>query len=360
MSEEKIKVGNAMHTVEILSGEMCASIVQATPNAIFVCGLDERILLANPAFAALFGLTSSGLAGRSIHELQPSEMRGMAREQNADVLETGTLRVFEFTADTAHGGRRSFLVAKGICSDSAGQPLGIFGIIEEITARRLAELEIMDTIDKEKQRLGRELRENFCQHLVGISLLGNVLNEELSRAGIAQAEFARQITSLVKQIVSEVRTIEKGLSVLHLEQGEGLAEALEDLAAQVRSNGDIECDFRGPRSQRVVEPQTAMYLFRIAQEALHNALAHSMARRISIRLFSKRDAVVLSVKDNGIGLLESEQPRNESQAQIGFSIMRHRSRALGAKLEIKHVRGGGVEVLCTVPRRRSPRRRNKI
>jgi len=308
----------------------------------------------------LFRQNSSNLAGHFIHELQPSEMRDMVREQNANVFETGALRAFEFAADTVAGGRRSFLVAKGICRDSAGQPLGVFGIIEDITARRLAELEIIDTIDKEKQRLGRELRENFCQHLVGISLLGNVLNEELSRAGIAQVEFARQITSLVKQVVSEVRTFEKALSVTHIEQGEGLAEALEDLAAQVRSKGDVECDFRGPRSRRIVEPQTAMYLFRIAQEALHNAMAHSMARRISIRLSSKRDAVVLSVKDNGIGLLESEQPRNESQAQIGFSIMRHRSRALGAKLEIKHVRGGGVEVLCTVPRRRSPRRRNKI
>jgi len=323
---------------------------------VFVCGLDERVLLANPAFAALFGRTSDELTGRLLEEVDSAEITGILLEQNAEVLASGATQTFEVAARTATGWR-TFQVIKGVCRDADGEVRGVFGVALDITERRRVEQEIIDTSDKEKQRLGRELRENFCQHLVGISLLGNVLYEELSRAGLAQAEFARQIASLVKQVVSEVRTLEKALSVTHLEQGTGLADALEDLAEQARSAGEVECVFRGPRSRQAVEPQTAMYLFRIAQEAVHNALAHSMARRLLIRLVIKREAVILSVRDNGVGFSEKESQRNDTWSRIGFPIMRHRSNALGAKLEIKHIRNGGIEVVCTVPRRRATRRR---
>ena len=143
----------------------------------------------------------------------------------------------------------------------------------------------------------------------------------------------------------------------HLEQGEGLVEALEDLAEQVRSNGEIECVFHAPTSRPLLEPQTSMYLFRIAQEAVHNAVTHSQARQLQIRLSMKRDVVVLSVRDDGVGFPKNESAPFETRSQIGFPIMHYRSRAIGAKLEIKHLRGGGIEVISTVPRCKAPRKR---
>lgn len=312
------------------------------------------MLLANPAFAALFRQNAEAMMDRSVEELKAMGAEGLVSEQNAAVLASSVARTFEFAVQTAHGSR-TLRVTKRVQLDRNQQVCGVFGVARDISKGRTMVQEIIDASDEEKQRLGRELRENFCQHLVGISLLGNVLFEELSRAGIEQAEFARQIAQLVKEVVSEVRTLEKGLSVLHLEQGEGLVKALEDLAEQVKASGEIECIFRGPSAKMVVEPQTSMYLFRIAQEAVHNALAHSQARRVEIRLAMKREAVVLSVRDDGVGFSESEG--DVVRSRIGFPMMRHRSRALGAKLEIKHLRHGGIEVVCTVPRRKAPRRR---
>ena len=337
---------------------LCAQIVRETPSAIFLVDADGRLRLANPACAALFGKTVNELVGCTQGELKRSKTARLLYEQNAKVFETGVTQTFEFITLTANG-LRTFLLTKGLLRDEDQNVIGLFGIGRDITDRQVVEREILDTIDKEKQRLGRELRENFCQHLVGISLLGNVLYEELERAGrLEQAEFARQIASLVKEVVSEVRNLEKGLSVTHLEQGEGLLEALEDLAEQARSVGQIECYFRALVSKKPVEPQTAMYLFRIAQEAVHNALAHSQASRVLIRLSIKRDTVVLSVRDDGVGFSEKELRSYNMPSRIGFPIMHHRSRAIGAKLEIKHLRRGGIEVICTVPQRKSPRRRN--
>ena len=331
-------------------------IVRATASVIFVCGLDGRLLLANPACAALFDLTADELVSRSKEELQRMEWGGILYEQNAKILANGKRRHFEFSAVTTSG-LRSFVISKGLLRDSDGAAQGVFGIARDVTEFRGIEQEIIDTSDREKQRLGRELRENFCQHLVGISLLGNVLHEELSRTGGEHAEFARQIADLVKEVVSDVRTLEKGLSVTHLEQGEGLLEALEDLAEQVRARGEIECLLCVPTSKPVLEPQTAMYLFRIAQEAVHNAVTHSQAQRVEIRLSMKRDAVVLSVRDDGVGFPEGESRLPEARFRIGFPIMHFRSRAIGAKLEIKHLRRGGIEVISTVPKRKATRKR---
>jgi signal transduction histidine kinase len=98
-----------------------------------------------------------------------------------------------------------------------------------------------------------------------------------------------------------------------------------------------------------------MYLFRIAQEAVHNALTHSQARRLQIRLAMKPDAIVLSVRDDGVGFSEEEDAAFAMRSRIGFPVMRSRSRAIGAKLEIKHLRRG-LKVICTVPRRKTRKR----
>lgn len=300
--------------------------------------------MVNRAFARLFEKSERELLATPEDALHPPEMAEIVLEQNEALIADGQVREFEISLPDATGGR-TFLVTKGPCR--AGN--GVFGIIREITESRAVEQELIDTGDWEKQRLGRELRENFCQHLVGISLLGNVLFEELSRAGLEQARFARQIARLVKEVVSEVRTLEKGLSVTHLEQGDGLVEALRDLADQASSNSHIKCQLEAPVSSPVMEAHTAMYLFRIAQEAVHNSLRHSQARRVMIRLSVKRDAVVLSVRDDGVGFSEKEISSYDMRGRIGFPIMHYRSRAIGAKLEIKHLRRGGIEVICTVP-----------
>lgn len=356
MAEDDINAGGRDPLARNCNADLCASILRGTTDAIFICSRAGRLVLVNPAFALLFEKTEQEILGDRSAALPPPEWAGMVLEQNAAVLADGKTRTFEFILP-ASAGLRTFLITKGGYCDRSGRMQGVFGIAREITASRIIEQEIIDTSDREKQRLGRELRENFCQHLVGISLLGNVLYEELSRAGLEQARFARQIAGLVKEVVSEVRTLEKGLSVTHIEQGEGLVDALRDLAEQVRSTGEIECLLQTPASKAAVEPQTAMYLFRIAQEAVHNALRHSQARRLLIRLTIKREAVALSVRDDGVGFSENEPSSFDMGGRIGFPIMYYRSRAIGAKLEIKHLRRGGIEVICTVPRRKTARRR---
>lgn len=330
-------------------GEYFCDILGQATDAVFICDIQGRLLLINPAFEAL--LESGDVIGLSYDRLRPVEIGQLVTEENAAVLATGEIRKFECTIESARGALRTFEVTKGIYHDREGRRNGIFGCVREISDRLAIEQEIIDTSDEEKQRLGREIRENFCQHLVGISLLGNALYEELARLGLEQADDARQIAQLVKEVVSEVRAVEKGLSVIHLEQGGGLVEALADLAEQTRAPEGAECVFEQSGAVPALEPKTAMYLFRIAQEAVHAFQADNAVVRLKIRLANKRDAVVLAIKSVGMATAGSEAFRG----RFAFPMMGHRSRAIGASLDIKGRRGGGLEVICTLPKRRKYR-----
>lgn len=327
-------------------GERSCDILSHSTAAVFVCDPAGTLLLLNTAFAAL--LETRDAVGVPHDQLRPVEIAELIVEQNASVLSSGKSRTFEFAVETAEGALRTFQITKGVHHDCNGQVCGVFGRVRDISDRLAVEQEIIDTSDMEKQRLGREIRENFCQHLVGISLLGNALYEELARLGMEQADDARQIAQLVKEVVTEVRTVEKGLSVTHLEQGGGLVEALEDLAEQARAVGETVCSFEKPGILPVLEPKTAMYLFRIAQEAIQAVLQDTGSSSLQIRLLNKRDSVVLAVKGSEIAAPHPAALRG----RLGFPMMQHRSRAIGAKLAIKEHRNGEIEVICTLPKRK--------
>ncbi len=330
--------------------KFCQYLWQTLDDAFFSCDPEGRIVMTNPAFTAL--MEKDGQAAFLCPD-EGVESAGLSRiiaRYNREVLKDGQTRSFEFVMSSPEG-LRFFLVTKGLCQEkcrSKRTPPKVMAVARDITELRGIERKIIDTGDLEKERLGHELRENFCQHLVGISLLGNVLFEELSRAGLEQARFARQISTLVKEVVSEVRTLEKGLSAAHLEQGEGLVEALRDLSETVRFQGRVDCAFQAPAFLPEVAPGTAMYLFRIAQEAVSSALRRGPVRRMVIRFKAVQRALVLSVRDDG-----SEFPQGveiDEWAQGEFPIMHYRSRVIGARLEFKRVPRGGVEVVCSIPR----------
>ena len=133
-----------------------------------------------------------------------------------------------------------------------------------------------------------------------------------------------------------------------------MVEALRDLSEMVRIQYEVDCLFQAPASKPDVAAETAMYLFRIAQEAVYSALYRSPVVLISIRFKAVRGALVLSVRDDGQDFPEGVGV--EEWARGEFPIMHHRSRVMGAKLEFKRVSRGGVEVICSVPRYTRKRR----
>ncbi len=207
--------------------------------------------------------------------------------------------------------------------------------------RKHLESEILEIAEREQRRIGQDLHDGLSQRLRGIAYLSHVLTEELAQKSSPAARDARRITQLLGQAIREARGLARGLSPIRLE-ADGLMSALKELAANIKSIYRISCHVVCPRPVLIEDRSVAINLFRIAQEAIQNALKHGQATHIVIRLTQTREQVELVVKDDGRGL-----PRNFAQRHgMGLKIMDHRASVVGAELQVQRQRGGGTVLTC--------------
>jgi two-component system CheB/CheR fusion protein len=125
-----------------------------------------------------------------------------------------------------------------------------------------------------------------------------------------------------------------------------LASALDELATHVCSHHQINCQFIEKAPVQALEETVGANLFRIAQEAVNNAIKHSQARRITITLSADPVQMRLDIEDNGEGF----QQCGDSARGLGLHIMNYRARMIGAALTIASPPGGGTQVTCLLRR----------
>jgi signal transduction histidine kinase len=210
--------------------------------------------------------------------------------------------------------------------------------------------EVLAILDREKERLGRELHDGLCQTLAGISALSATLARKLARScataadQTAAADAAAEIAQLLNAAIGEARDMARGLGAVGLSEG-GLETALANLALDVRHLFRASCAFACDQLLGRLDREAERHLFRIAQEAVNNAVAHGKARRIEIRLGAQGGEGVLTVLDNGVGMPESLRPPDG----IGLHNMTYRARLIGGRIEVRRRSRGGTTVLCAFP-----------
>jgi len=204
--------------------------------------------------------------------------------------------------------------------------------------------ELADFGSRERNAMGRELHDDLCQHLVGTALAAQVLAQRLAEHGGESSEEARTIVTWIEEGIAKTRHLSRGLLLSSIEP-EQLAGELTDLAAN-SSTRDVECRFRQEGKALVQDAGVSAQLFRIAQEAVRNALRHAQARHIDITLAGDDYAVCLVVEDDGRGL----PPTPERGAGMGLRIMEHRATLVGGSFSVVTVPGEGTRIICHLPR----------
>lgn len=215
--------------------------------------------------------------------------------------------------------------------------------IELLERSRRLEQEIINVSDQERQRIGRDLHDGLCQYLAAIGFTADVLKQDLQDESHARAATARDISELLHEAVVRARDVARGLSPVDRDEG-GLESALEDLASSTSKLMGISCDFICPEPVHIENNQSAVHLFRIAQEALNNAVKHGHAKSVVIALERNGETVSLRVSDEGVGL----DPAMTKRGGMGLNTMNYRARVLGGRLEIHPNTPTGVVVTCTV------------
>jgi signal transduction histidine kinase/PAS domain-containing protein len=264
----------------------------------------------------------------------------------------GALAIYAAEADAFDAEERRLL--SDLANDLA---LGIAALRLRAEREQL-QRQLLNATEREQHRLGQDLHDGLCQMTMGTALLSEALETDLrARSLPLPVRQAQRITHLIRSIGEEARRLSRGLSPVGLGK-DGLVTALAELALSTTRLFRIPTHFLGPGRVPMMEQTVATHLFRIAQEAVNNAVRHARPRTIQISLEERGGGILLTVADNGRGLPVA-LPAGHS---MGLQIMRHRAELMGGALRLAPGRKAGTVVQCQIPppaRRPSARPRSR-
>ncbi|HEX4080409.1 MAG TPA: sensor histidine kinase [Rhizomicrobium sp.] len=217
-------------------------------------------------------------------------------------------------------------------------------LTREITERERVQEELLQVSEREQRRIGRDLHDGLCQHLAATALSCQLLREELAEQGSPGATRARKIVELIEGSIRLSRQSARGLDPVAMD-AEGLMAALEEMTSTMSDLFRIPCTFECESPVLIHDGGVAEHLYRIAQEAVRNAVAHSQASRIAVTLEATDNGLELRVEDDGIGL----QRVAARSGGMGLRIMPSRARLIGAEFSVGRRPGGGTIVACVLP-----------
>jgi PAS domain S-box-containing protein len=322
------------------------AIMDHSPAMIFLKNTDGRYLHINRQFEEALRMPLKHTLGKTDAEIFAPELAAEYQAHDRTVIETGVPIQFD-AITTHHDGLHASIISKFPLRDLDGKIYAIAGIITDVTERRRLEAETLRISEREHRRIAQDLHDGVGQQLAGISCLSDVLKQNLTEQNSPEAARAAKISRLLDAAVSQTRTLVHGLYPVASE-ATGLMNALENLAATITDLFKTDCRFELPKPVLITDNAAATHLYRIAQEAVTNALKHGRATRVEIKLSATPEAFILAVSDNGIGF----QKNSRRKKGIGLRIMNYRADMLGGALAIHKNSGQGIRVVCTAPKKR--------
>jgi signal transduction histidine kinase len=202
---------------------------------------------------------------------------------------------------------------------------------------------VLAAVEREQQRIGNRLHEKLCQTLAGISIQVGLLTARVKEARPISAKHIQQLGENLQEAIDEARSISRELRGLQMD-GAGLLNALGRLADATAE--EVPCEYLCEKPVFVHDASTAAALFRIAKEAVHNAVKHAGARKILISLTRRGSALTMDIRDDGRGF----EPATTNGSVSGLGLMHRYARAIDATLKIQSEHERGTTVSCWVPK----------
>lgn len=230
--------------------------------------------------------------------------------------------------------------------DETGNVTRITGVADDITVRKCLEAEILEIAANERRRLGHDLHDGLGQYLAGIALRTKALEQSLTEDDLPHAAEASDLAALVSNAIHQARILARGMDPVLFEGQGRLCVALQRLAAESEDLFHVRCGFFCAEGAVQLTPPVAVELYRIAQEAIHNAVVHGEARQIEIELSMEAGHLCLEIRDDGLGFRAKET----DESGMGLRVMQYRARSIGASLSIQSAPHRGTEVRCLVRR----------
>jgi two-component system, LuxR family, sensor kinase FixL len=316
-------------------------LVEQAVDGIYVFDAEGRIVDANTRGCASLGFDHADLVGRPITFPSPDLVLGEVLDECRRLPPRGSI-----TFETMHARRdgRTFPVELRVGRLEAGGPARFVALARDVSDRQNLERAALDAIEREQRRFGRDLHDGLGQDLAGIAFLAKALEGTLAAAGRPEAVRAAEIANRVAATIAQTRAMAHGLAPVGV-HGDELVMALEALASDTTTVFGVRCRVQAQVDVRGLDASIATTLYRIAQEAVTNALRHARASEIVLCLQISAAGASLRILDDGLGIASpAERPDG-----LGLQIMALRARRLGGRLEVRAEPAGGTAVVCVVP-----------
>jgi PAS domain S-box-containing protein len=329
-----------------------SAILQTVGTLIMVLDLGGRVVQFNRACEQTTGQRFDAVKGTPAWELFPAA-EDRERFKNAfEQLRAGHVpKDCEWHWATGEAGPRLISWSGTVLPDAQGHVRHIIATGIDITESKRLEKAILEISAREEHRIGQDLHDGLGQHLTGIAFMSKVLEQKLAEKSDAEAADASKIVRLVNEAIHKTRELSRGLLPV-VSDARGLMSALEQYALEVQDLFGMACHFECCRPVLIYDETVANHLYRIAQEAVNNAVKHGHGKNILITLLTDGDGVTLNVRDDGAGL--PDDVRNSSG--MGLHIMNYRAKMIGATLLVQscpnacpndgHAGHGGTVVTC--------------
>lgn len=323
------------------------AILDNTVEAIITINTEGIIQSFNKKAEKMFGYSQDEIIGENVKKLMPKLHRENHDQYLENYLQTGEKKIIGIgREDRAVRKDGSVFPIELSVSEVTWDGSKIFtGIIRDISRRRNLESKILRISEEERRRIGKELHDGLGQMLTGIGLISRNLAKKLEANGLPGADEVQEISDMIKEADEYTRSLSHGLVPMEVGE-EAMKDALAKLAQRAQRLFKIECEFIENGSISVEKEDVALHLYRIAQEAINNAVKHGGANHIKLILKGNEHSIEFKIIDNGTGLSDSIEIHKKQG--LGIYTMQFRTHLLGGRFEIKR-EDGWTRVICTIP-----------
>ena len=308
-----------------------------------IVGFDGYFKRLNPMWAIQLGWSLEELGARPFVDFVHPDDHPITRAQ-LDGLDKGEeIILFENRYRHKNGSYRWLRWN----ARSVPESQRIFASARDVTRQKRQEREILEIVDQEKDRLSRDLHDGLCQTLAGIAALSSTLARRLARGPESTASVdAHEINTLLNDAIVEARNLAHSIGPLGLHTV-GLEALLQTLELNIQDRFCVSCTLECDWPMGRLCQDTEAHLYRIAQEAVNNAVVHGCPQRIEISLGIKDGEGLLCIRDDGVGVSEEVGAADG----VGMHTMAYRSRLIGGSLEVRrrNLRGTVVSCVFSIP-----------
>ena len=329
---------------------LLAHTLESTREMIAIADADNRFIYINEAFQRGYGYSLSELIGKPASVISPNIPESQMQEIPQKTVAGGWQG--ELMNSAKDGREFPVSLSTSPVFDATGKLIAMVGVATDVSERKRLERETLEAGERERERIGQDLHDDLCQHLTGIRFKAALLEKKLGAGENKMQSDAGEIVRLLTDATDLARALARGLLPVD-PAPEGLMSALQQLAVNTTQIFKLSCDSRFPKPVLMHDLQVATHLYRIAQEAVQNAVKHGAPGCIEIVLETVGDRMILTVTDDGSGIQPSKN------GELGLGTMRHRAQLIDAVLEVKPLPERGTVVTCSVNHHSAPRNKKE-